>query len=250
MIKNYDTSTQITPHFNSSEFKCKCGCKGTKIDDRLVIMLEQLFDKVHAKQINVVSGYRCPAYDKKIGGFAGFHSKGMAADIQVIGKDNKPISTKIMSCVAQDMFKDGGIANINKTYTNIHIDSRTGSRWLGNEVVSNSTVTKDFYKYYNLTKEEVERACGGVIKGICQIPDGESYLLGLEVNENNNYTYEIQIYSNNLKAWVDGSGKINNGEKSLWWNYTPHENGVYMSLFRVYQNNDIVEEKTYLFERG
>ena len=163
---------------------------------------------------------------------------------------NKPISTKVISCVSQDLFKEAGIANINKTYTNIHIDSRTGSRWLGNEVVSNSTVTKDFYKYYNLTKEDVERACGGIIKGICQIPDGESYLLGLEVYENNNYTYEIQIYSNNLKAWVDGSGKINNGKKSLWWNYTPHENGVYMSLFRVYQNDDIVEEKTYLFERG
>lgn len=249
MVKAYSKPTQLSAHFDSSEFTCKCGCKGTKVDDRLIIMLEQIFDRVHAKQINIVSGYRCPAYDVKIGGFAGYHSKGMAADIQVIGKDGKPISTKVISCVAQDLFKEAGIANINKTYTNIHIDSRTGSRWLGDETKSNSTVTKDFYKYYNLTKEEVERACGGVIKGICQIPDGDKLLLGLEVYENKNYTYEIQIYSDRLKAWVDGSGKVNNGDTSFWWYYTPFEKGLYMSLFRVYDiNGNIADEKVYLFD--
>lgn len=159
-VKTYTKATQISPHFNSSEFKCKCGCGGMKIDDRLINMLEQLFDKCNAKAIYVVSGYRCPTYDKKIGGFAGRHSKGQAADIQVINKNGKKINTKYVSCIAQDLFKEAGIANINKSYTNIHIDSRTGSRWLGNELVSNSTVTKDFYAYYGLSKSDIAKITG------------------------------------------------------------------------------------------
>jgi hypothetical protein len=66
------------------------------------------------------------------------------------------ISTKKISCAAQDLPEYfGGIANINKTYTAIHLDVRQGHRWLGNEVISNNTVTKDFYNYYGLTKEDV-----------------------------------------------------------------------------------------------
>lgn len=251
----YTIPTQISPHFNSSEFTCKCGCKKSLVDDRLIDMLEQLFTACNAKAINIISGYRCPPYDKKIGGFAGYHSKGMAADIQVIGYDGKILNTKVVSCIAQDLFREGGIANINKGYTNIHIDSRKGSRWLGNEVVSNGTVTKDFYSYYGLTHDDIDKAIGkepapqGIIKGICQIPDGDKFLLGMEVYENKNYTYEIQIYSDRLKAWVDGSGKVNNGETSFWWNYTPFDKGLYMSLFRVYDiNGNIADEKVYLFD--
>lgn len=164
-IRTYTKATQLSPHFNSTEFMCKCGCKRMKVDDRLISMLENIFDKANAKSIIVVSGYRCPSYDKKIGGFAGKHSEGKAADVQVIGKDGNKISTKKISCIAQDLFKEGGIANINKTYTNIHIDSRTGSRWLGNECVSNSTVTKDFYSYYNLKKSDVYPSDKSTVSG-------------------------------------------------------------------------------------
>lgn len=164
-VKTYTKPTQLSAHFNSSEFKCKCGCGGMKVDERLINMLEQLFNKCNAKAIYIVSGYRCPTYDKKIGGFAGKHSKGQAADIQVIGQDGKKINTKYVSCIAQDLFKEAGIANINKSYTNIHIDSRTGSRWLGNELVSNSTVTKDFYAYYGLSKSDVAKITGDSVNG-------------------------------------------------------------------------------------
>ena len=69
-------------------------------------------------------------------------------------KNKRVISTKIVSCLAQDLGL-GGIANINKTYTAIHLDARTSNKWKGNEVVSNNTVTSDFYKYYGLTKNDV-----------------------------------------------------------------------------------------------
>ena len=69
-------------------------------------------------------------------------------------KKKKVISTKIISCIAQDLGL-GGIANITSSYTAIHLDARTSNIWKGNECVSNSTVTSDFYKYYGLTKNDV-----------------------------------------------------------------------------------------------
>lgn len=156
-VKTYKANQQLTPHFNSSEFMCKCGCKVIKVDDRLLTMLETLYDRCSAKSITVTSGYRCPSYDKKIGGFVGKHAQGLAADIKIKGQDGKWVSTKIISCIAQDEFasKGAGIANINKDYTAIHIDARLGSVYRGNELVSNSSVTKDFYAYYGISKQTI-----------------------------------------------------------------------------------------------
>ena len=246
MSTYFTTPTQISPHFNSVEFQCKCGCKRSLVDERLIDMLEKLYSASNAKQINVISGYRCPPYDKKIGGFAGYHSKGMAADIQVIGYDGKILSTKVVSCIAQDLFKEAGIANITKGYTNIHIDSRKGSRWLGNEVVSNGTVTKDFYSYYGLTKADIDKAIGisepehKFIKGICRMPDpdGEGVLFGLEVNEDKGYELEISLYDCTSQSWFAGTGRCMAGN-ALWWTYDlPY--GYYWCLYRVYGSDGTI----------
>ena len=117
-------------------------------------MLEKIYEALDCSKIIINSGYRCPTYDKKIGGFVGQHGIGNAVDAVFYDKKTKVISTKIVSCVAQDLGL-GGIANINKTYTAIHLDARTTRQWKGNEIVSNNTVTSDFYKYYGLKKEDV-----------------------------------------------------------------------------------------------
>lgn len=153
----YGSAKQISKHFNTREFKCKCGGNhDIIINTRLVAGLEKLFETFDCSKIIVNSGYRCPSYDKRLNGFAGKHSVGDAADVVLYDKNMEVISTKKISCAAQDLPEYfGGIANINKTYTAIHLDVRQGSRWLGNEVISNSTVTKDFYSYYGLTKSDV-----------------------------------------------------------------------------------------------
>lgn len=153
----YDDKTQISKHFNVQEFKCKCGQKhDIVINTRLVAGLEKLFETFDCSMIIVNSGYRHKEYDIKLNGFAGKHAVGDAADVVLYDKNKAVISTKKVSCAAQDLPEYfGGIANINKTYTAIHLDVREGYRWLGNEIVSNSTVTQDFYKYYGLTKEDI-----------------------------------------------------------------------------------------------
>lgn len=147
--------TQISKHFNVQEFKCKCGKQhNILINLYLVYMLEKIMNTMNCSMTTINSGYRCPDYDKKIGGFVGQHSVGNAVDVVFYDQKKKVISTKLISCVAQDLGL-GGIANINKTYTAIHLDARTSNIWKGDEIVSNSTVTTDFYKYYGLTKEDI-----------------------------------------------------------------------------------------------
>lgn len=157
MIKAYvyGDRTQLSPHFRSSEFQCKCGkAHDTLISDELVSKLEELYAKLNCSKIIVTSGYRCVTHDKNVGGSGtGQHTRGTAADICCYGQDGKPISSKVVCCTAQDL-GFGGIANITSEYIYTHVDVRTGYRWLGDETVNNNTVTDDFYKYFDISKTD------------------------------------------------------------------------------------------------
>lgn len=157
MIKvyKYNDNSKLSEHFTIQEFRCKCG--GThdiKIDSDLVKKLEQLRTVLNAKSIVITSGHRCSAHDKKVGGTGyGQHVNGCAADIICYDSNNKPISSKQVSCSAQDI-AFGGIANIDSTYTATHVDVRTSNRWYGDETKGTSTsVTSDFYAYYGIARK-------------------------------------------------------------------------------------------------
>lgn len=154
----YNDKTQLTPHFNVSEFRCKCGgTHDTQLDTALVDKLEKLYTALNCSKIIVNSGYRCSAHDRNVGGNGyGQHTKGTAADIVCYGSNGKPISSKIVSCVAQNL-GFGGIANIDRTYTATHVDVRSGSKWYGDETVNNNTVTSNFYTYYGISKSEMSK---------------------------------------------------------------------------------------------
>lgn len=151
------SSKQITKHFHSEEFRCKC-CRSIRIDERLVNNLEKLFTKLNASKCIISSGYRCEAHDKKIGGFVGYHAKGMASDCIYYDKDGKAIPSKIVICVAYDLDLFRGIAKINDNYT--HLDIRTSGYYKGDETVSNNSVWVDPYKYFGVTKEDVAKYTG------------------------------------------------------------------------------------------
>lgn len=160
-IKSYsfDDTTQLTKDFNVSEFKCKCGkSHKTYISEELVQKLQYMKDLVKADYVLISSGYRCSTHDRNVGGYgSGPHVDGYAADCTFI-KDNKPINTKLLSCVAQDLgFM--GIANITSDYSYIHLDMK-GRVYKGNEIINYNTLTNDFYSYYGITKEEINELIG------------------------------------------------------------------------------------------
>ncbi len=155
MIKKFESGdkSQLSPHFNVQEFRCKCGKENEiLIAEELVNKLEKLYSALNCSKIIVTSGYRCTNHDKNVGGSgSGQHTKGNAADICCYGQDGQPISSKIVCCTAQDI-GFGGIANIDTSYQYTHVDVRSGSKWYGDETKGNSTVTGDFYSYFGFSK--------------------------------------------------------------------------------------------------
>ena len=179
MIKTYKSTdrTQLTEHFNISEFRCKCGGNhDTKLDTELADKLEQLHTALNCSKIIINSGYRCPTHSVNVGGSAAdYHTKGYAADIVCYDQSGNKISSKIVSCAAQDL-NFSGIANIDSTYTATHVDTRTDNFWKGDEVKTSAySVTEDFYKYYSLSKSDVYPAPAKKSKNITLTIDGITY---------------------------------------------------------------------------
>ena len=74
-------------YFSKSEFECHCGkCDSFVIEPKLVEKLDDLRKKFK-HPIFISSGYRCPEYNKYIGGVKNsYHTKGLAVDIAIYGK--------------------------------------------------------------------------------------------------------------------------------------------------------------------
>lgn len=170
-------NTQLTEHFNVSEFSCKCGKNhDTILNPDLPEKLEKLFKALNCSAIVINSGYRCASHDKAVGGSGtGHHVYGNAADIVCYDQSGNKISSKKVCCVAQDV-GFGGIANIDGTYTATHVDVRTSNFWKGDEVKTSAySVTDDFYKYYGLSKSDVYPSTTKKTKNITLTVDGTTY---------------------------------------------------------------------------
>lgn len=153
-VKTYsatkDGNKHLSDHFRVREFRCKDGSDEVLISDELVAMLEKLRtklgDDLHGEvRVNINSGYRTKAHNKKIGGSTtSKHCKGLAADI-ICKKDGKTVHAKYVCAAAQDLGVDG-IAYITSGAT--HVDVR-GYRWWADETMGNKKVS-DFYAYFGL----------------------------------------------------------------------------------------------------
>lgn len=154
------TSKQISTHFHSSEFVCQ-HCGAIKIDENLVRKMENIFSKLNASKCIISSGYRCPTYDVQIGGFAGRHSEGLAADCVYYDKNGKIIPSKIVICVAYDLGELNGIAKINDNY--VHLDNRSGSTYRGDETRGNISYWTNPYSYFGVSKADVAKYTGETV---------------------------------------------------------------------------------------
>ena len=111
----------LSPHFSKHEFRSRDGAEHP-IDPKLIAMLEQIRTHFNAPT-TVVSGYRSPAHNAKVGGAKNsFHLRGMAADIRVSGVDPAQVYA-----YCDTAFKTGGVGKY-RTFT--HVDCRgTRARW-------------------------------------------------------------------------------------------------------------------------
>lgn len=132
---------QLSKNFNSYEFRCglgrPCSCQTTLIDKKLVEILQMIRDHWPGHAVHITSGYRCPAYNRSIGGATGsYHSKGMAADITVDGVVPREVAKYAESI---------GVLGIGLYETQadgffVHVDTRTyKSFWYGQKQAPRTT---------------------------------------------------------------------------------------------------------------
>ena len=117
-----DGNKYVSSHFKVREFRCKDGSDTILIDSKLVTLLEKIRSHFGAP-ITINSGYRTPAYNKKIGGAsASQHCKGTAADIVVSG-----YSPSTVYSYCNQINPNGGVGKYN-SFT--HVDTRGyRARW-------------------------------------------------------------------------------------------------------------------------
>ena len=117
------------PNFRKEEFKCPCcGKYGNGIASSLVQNLQALRNKYG--NLIVTSGYRCPAYNKRVGGSTNSaHLLGQAADFYfasgILGNQNTRIA--VINEIKKMPNYHYSYCNINGNYPNmgsaIHIDT-------------------------------------------------------------------------------------------------------------------------------
>lgn len=71
----------LSPHFSRREFDCRDGTRANP-HPKLIAALERLRELVGGRPLRIVSGYRSPAYNARVGGAAqSQHVRNTAADI-------------------------------------------------------------------------------------------------------------------------------------------------------------------------
>lgn len=81
MVPKKAENRKLAEHFSEAEFACRC-CGMVMVQPELINKLEHLRQLAGAPVL-VNSGYRCPAYNRAVGGAANsYHMQGMAAGIR------------------------------------------------------------------------------------------------------------------------------------------------------------------------
>lgn len=122
---------KLTKNFDLKEFQCKDG-SATPLE--LIPNLQKLAEQLQVLRdflgvsLHINSGYRSPAYNKKIGG-AKFsqHVQGKAADISCSKFTPEQIHAAILQLIKEGKMLEGGVGIYNSW---VHYDTRgTAARW-------------------------------------------------------------------------------------------------------------------------
>ena len=210
-VIDYNYTTQgnsfLSPHFQVKEFKSP-DSNTVKIDNRLIWILERLFDDLNCSKMIVNSGYRTISHDKKVGGDGkGYHTKGMAADIKAYDKNGKVISAKIVCqklCDYGDVF---GIGYINENSVHIDTRSRVNIYWF--DETNGFNLIKNGYTNFN---DYFNRKILIVNKGTWNIRDNAEIsgkvITIVKGGEEYDFTTEKNgwVYIPKLKGWLSKKG--------------------------------------------
>jgi len=129
-------SNQLSKNFKKTEFKCR---DGTTTPECLMDNLKELVENLqiirdHIQQpMHIISGYRTPKYNRRIGGARrSQHMKAKAADIVVKGMRPPHLREIIINLIKEGKIKKGGVG-LYRSF--VHYDVRgRNTRWKGKGV--------------------------------------------------------------------------------------------------------------------
>jgi uncharacterized protein YcbK (DUF882 family) len=124
---------KLTANFGLSEFRCR---DGSGVPEELLENVQLLADNLQVlrehlgKPIRVISGYRSPKYNRKIGGARkSQHMLAKAADIKISGMAPGEIKRVIEDLITLGKMHPGGVG-LYKTFTHYDVRGRN-ARWYG-----------------------------------------------------------------------------------------------------------------------
>lgn len=123
VLDMYPNKTHYSKNFSRNELDCKCGCDTpAKIEKELTKLARdlELIRIELGTRVGILSGYRCPAHNKAVGGASkSMHMSGKAADLAV----PRGCQDKFVSAAERvPSFRNGGIG----VYPagGVHVDRR------------------------------------------------------------------------------------------------------------------------------
>jgi len=131
--ENENMPNKLTANFGLSEFRCR---DGSEVPEELLENVQLLADNLQVlrehlgKPIRVISGYRSPKYNRKIGGARrSQHMLAKAADIKVAGMSPADVKAAIVSLIKDGSMAPGGVG-LYTTFTHYDVRGRN-ARWYG-----------------------------------------------------------------------------------------------------------------------
>ena len=121
----------LSTHFSSDEFRCKCGCGICRVSPVLLEKLERLRN-TYRNPIEINSGCRCPDHNKRVGGKPNSshittNAKPCeAADIRIV--DGKQMHDLLGIIMFYKLFYRFGVGT-NLLHVDVSSDSPTPAIW-------------------------------------------------------------------------------------------------------------------------
>ncbi|MDK9357637.1 D-Ala-D-Ala carboxypeptidase family metallohydrolase [Lelliottia sp. V106_10] len=115
----------LSEHFSTSEFACRCGCGFMSISQELIAVLESARCAFDAP-VTINCGCRCSAHNKAVGGVPNSqHLQGIAADIVIAGSTPSAVYRWFDEHYPETL----GLGSY-KTFTHVDVRSQR-ARWKG-----------------------------------------------------------------------------------------------------------------------